>query len=33
VTRALDFTVLDDKLHSCRIFEYNQPAIDDWLAT
>ena len=31
VTRALDFTVRDAKLATCRIFELDQPAIDDWL--
>jgi len=32
ITRALHFTVLDAKLHTCRIFEFDQPLIDDWLA-
>ncbi len=32
LTRALDFTVADGKLRTCRIYESDQPAIDDWLA-
>ena len=32
VTRALDFTVVDGQIHTCRVFELDQPAIDEWLA-
>ncbi len=32
LTRALDFTVANGKLRTCRIYESNQPAIDDWLS-
>ncbi len=31
--RGLEFTVRDDKLHTCRLYETDQPAIDDWIAT
>ncbi len=31
VSRALDFTVLDGRLRSCRIFEADQPSVDDWI--
>lgn len=31
VTRALEYSVVDDKLRTCRIFEADQPAIDDWI--
>ncbi len=30
--RALHYTVVDGRLHTCRVFEFDQPAIDDWLA-
>ena len=29
--RALEFTVADNRLRTCRIFESAQPAIDQWL--
>lgn len=31
VTRGLDYTVVEGKLHTCRVFEMDQPAIDDWI--
>ncbi|MEM9134908.1 MAG: nuclear transport factor 2 family protein [Actinomycetota bacterium] len=31
ITRALDYTVIDGRLATCRVFELDQPAIDDWL--
>ena len=31
VTRALDFTVVDEKLRTCRIFETDQPTVDAWI--
>ncbi len=33
LTRALEFTVVDQKLRTCRIFETDQAAIDQWLGT
>ncbi len=30
-TRALEFTVQDNQLHTCRIFETAQREIDDWI--
>ncbi|MEO1057200.1 MAG: nuclear transport factor 2 family protein [Actinomycetota bacterium] len=32
VQRALHYTVRDGRLHTCRVFEFDQPSIDDWLA-
>jgi uncharacterized protein len=32
LTRALDFTVLEGQLRTCRIFESDQAAVDDWIA-
>ena len=32
VRRALEFTVADSKLRTCRIYETDQPAIDEWIA-
>lgn len=29
--RALNFTVVDGQLHSCRILEADQSAVDDWI--
>ena len=32
LTRALSFTVVDEKLRTCQIFEFDQNAIDAWLS-
>lgn len=31
VVRVLEYTVVDSKLHTCRVYESDQPAIDAWL--
>ncbi len=32
VLRALHYTVLEGRLRTCRVFECDQPAIDEWLS-
>lgn len=32
VRRALDYTIVDGKLRTCRVYEADQPIIDDWIA-
>ena len=32
-TRVLEFTVVDEQLRTCRVFESQQGAIDEWLGT
>lgn len=29
--RVLDFTVCDGQLHTCHVFESDQPAVDEWI--
>lgn len=31
--RALEFTVADDQLHSCQIYETDQAAVDAWIGS
>lgn len=31
ITRGLEWTIENAKLRTCRLFETDQPAIDDWL--
>lgn len=32
ITRGLEYTVVDGKLRTCRLYETDQPAVEEWLA-